>query len=873
MPPSSLPPIKFGELAAALLGRAELLVERWLPGGKREGREYKCGSLQGGAGGSCSINLATGAWADFATDERGGDLVSLYASIHGLAPAKAALQVARDESLEDVAGIVRAQASAGPAAAPTAPMPTSAPASAPKAARQPRWQPVVPVPEFAPPAVMTHYSYGEPQRWWRYEIGGRLYGYVLRFDRTDPDGSARKEVLPLTFCRDLEDTRGSMRWTNRQWDEPRPLFLPKGELSADAPVAIVEGEKCVQAGTELLGDEFDFVTWPGGGKAWPKADWPMLRGRVVYLWADCDAKRFRLTQAEVKAGIDPGTKAIMPAAKQPGVQAMTALGEMLQRDLGCTVHWVPIPEPGTVADGWDLADAIAQGWDAARVRDHLRSATPFNAHASAEPAAADALAPAEEGRGRSRSALTWRDCLVLTEKGVVAAARENLVMALDGWPERGIPGIEEARGLIVFNEFSNNVEKTRAPPWGGRAGVWEEQDELDMGAWLVHEFHLPSVSRTTLEEAVLMVSRRHAHHPVRERMLALRGTWDGTRRLRWWLARCCLERPPEGWDASDPDIQYLARAGQWFLMAYVARVLPTEKVGARVVRGPGTKFDNMLIFEGSQGLRKTTLAGVLGGDYFANTGLTLGEKDSYQNIQGIHVYEWAELDNMARAEVSKVKAFVTSDKDRFRASFDRRPRDYPRQVVFIGTVNEYHYLTDPTGNRRYWPVRCTRVLDTEWLAANLDQMIAEALVLLDAGEPFWPSAEEQRVLFEPQQQARVVPNSLESAIREYLYDENQKVPHGGDNGTLVNSIGLKDLLARVGYTLDKQTAVVNKQAAAVMHRLGWELKRTSPDENKRRPYHYVRPTERPSAGASQSISTAHTQGPSSSEAEHDGCPL
>jgi predicted P-loop ATPase len=114
--------------------------------------------------------------------------------------------------------------------------------------------------------------------------------------------------------------------------------------------------------------------------------------------------------------------------------------------------------------------------------------------------------------------------MLLTEKGGIAHARENILMALNGWPEREVAGIPDAEGLIVFNEFTNNVEKTRVPPWGGRAGVWEEQDELDMGAWLSHNFQLPSMSRATLEEAVLMVSRRHSYHPVRERMLALRGT-------------------------------------------------------------------------------------------------------------------------------------------------------------------------------------------------------------------------------------------------------------------------------------------------------------------------------------------------------------
>jgi putative DNA primase/helicase len=308
---------------------------------------------------------------------------------------------------------------------------------------------------------------------------------------------------------------------------------------------VVEGEKCAQAGHELLGGEFDFVTWPGGGNAWSQADWELLRGRVVYLWPDCDAKRVKLTSAESKANIDPATKPLRPAAKQPGVHSMAAIGALLARDYGCAVYWVPIPEPGAVADGWDVADAIAEGWDAARVRDFIRSALTLELPdaPARETASTPTSAPAGEAGDRPPPP-NWWDCLLLTEKGSVACARENIVMALDGWPDRRVEGIAEARGLIVFNEFSNNVEKTRTPPWGGRAGVWEEQDELDMGAWLAHEHRLPSMSRSTLEEAVLMVSRRHAYHPVRERMLALRGTWDGTKRLRWWFARCCLESPP-----------------------------------------------------------------------------------------------------------------------------------------------------------------------------------------------------------------------------------------------------------------------------------------------------------------------------------------
>ena len=73
---TDLPPINFTALAEALLRDADNLVPRWLPGGERRGHEYVCGSLAGGKGSSCSVNLVSGKWADFASDEKGNDLLS-----------------------------------------------------------------------------------------------------------------------------------------------------------------------------------------------------------------------------------------------------------------------------------------------------------------------------------------------------------------------------------------------------------------------------------------------------------------------------------------------------------------------------------------------------------------------------------------------------------------------------------------------------------------------------------------------------------------------------------------------------------------------------------------------------------------------------
>ena len=125
-----LPPIKFRELADALLAQVDTLVPAWLHGGHRSVNEWICGGLSGGAGRSCSVNMVTGKWADFSSDEKGNDLLGLYAAIHNLSSGKAAVQVARELGLESVAGLVKA--ASGATIAPVAnPRPAPPPKPAP----------------------------------------------------------------------------------------------------------------------------------------------------------------------------------------------------------------------------------------------------------------------------------------------------------------------------------------------------------------------------------------------------------------------------------------------------------------------------------------------------------------------------------------------------------------------------------------------------------------------------------------------------------------------------------------------------------------------------------------------------------------------
>lgn len=837
--------IDFVGLAAALLQQVDALMLRWLPNGvERNGRWY-VGDFDGSPGESANVNLATGQWIDNAAPDTdcGGDLTSLYARIRGLNNGQAARDLIRDIGWAPVQTPVRG---AAPPASSIAAQAGLTPAVAAERAevvakRRTVWRAVVPVPPNAPaPDFKWGYRDKKSDVWfkldavrsWAYEFEGQRFGHVARFERISSSGEIVKDTLPRTWCVDESDGRGTMQWRWKQWEVPRPLYVPATLLSGDpgnVPVVIVEGEKCAEAGFRLIGHEFDFVCWPGGCKAWAMAHWGWLMGRTVYLWPDCDAKRKALTKAEREAGADPMAKPLLPEHQQPGMQAMVNIGSMLVADHGCTVHLCRIPAPGDVADGWDIADAIDSGWDAVRVRDFIRAAGVFVPPDDAARAkAAPISTPSTAGAATDEEATAWRSKLIKSGGGAITKDRENLVLALDGMrmPDgRVVLGVPEAQGLIAFNEFTNDVIKTRDTPWGTAAGVWDEVDELEMGNWLTREHWLPSMPRGTLEEAVAMVAKRHRYHPVRDEFNCLQGTWDGTKRLGTWVRRSCLEE--DEWDGADPLQQYLARVGTWLMMAVCARVLT-----------PGCKFDYMVIFEGAQGVGKSTLARLLGGEFFADTGLVLGDKDSYQNLQGILVYEWGELDSLNKSEVTKVKQFISSMKDRFRASFDRRAKDYPRQCVFIGTTNEDHYLVDPTGNRRMWPVRVTRQIDTEWFRENRAQLFAEALHYLAAGERFHPTPREQRDLFEPQQQQRQIENAIQAAVMRYLYDENQRVSVHSENGTLVNQITAQELLSKLGISVDKQTHVILRQVTAALRQAGWVRFRSTRGD---RPWMFRRP--------------------------------
>lgn len=94
---AALPRVDFEHLKVLTRSAIPSLVARWLPDGRRVGAEWVCRNprREDKRPGSFKVNMRTGRWADFATGDAGGDLVSLAAYLFGLTQREAARRLSR----------------------------------------------------------------------------------------------------------------------------------------------------------------------------------------------------------------------------------------------------------------------------------------------------------------------------------------------------------------------------------------------------------------------------------------------------------------------------------------------------------------------------------------------------------------------------------------------------------------------------------------------------------------------------------------------------------------------------------------------------------------------------------------------------------
>lgn len=399
----------------------------------------------------------------------------------------------------------------------------------------------------------------------------------------------------------------------------------------------------------------------------------------------------------------------------------------------------------------------------------------------------------------------WRKHLRCNQNNQVTKDVGNAILLL-----KNEPGF---RGCLGFDTMAHCITWTKQPGYDvGIENHPKQGSELAdhhaayVQAVLAKDFGL-SIGKEIAWQAIDAVAHDNEFHPVQEYLDGL--AWDGRPRLRNWLHRYL------GADDSD----YHAAVGRWWLISAVARALR-----------PGCQADHALILEGKQGEGKSQAIRVLGGPKW-----TLGSLPDLRDmpraadtISGSWIVEIAELDAFKGVGMTRVKDFVSQQVDKYRPAYARATVRRARSCVFIGTTNETNYLTDPTGARRFWPVKVRKV-DLERLAEDRDQLWAEARNALDAGEPWHPDLSLLQGI-EAEQEARRAVDPWEDLIRQFCTG----LEYTTTNLVMTNCLNIEP---------SKQDRSIENRVGGCLTKIGWERKRIrAPWANREKVWTWFPPT-------------------------------
>ncbi len=355
---------------------------------------------------------------------------------------------------------------------------------------------------------------------------------------------------------------------------------------------------------------------------------------------------------------------------------------------------------------------------------------------------------------------------------------------------------ECGEGVFKKNEFAGVEIYGCDTPWGGREGrEIKDIDPTRIRVWLTHAYKFePHLN--LVHEAISAIADQNAFHPVKDYLDTLK--WDGTERVNRWLKTYLGAKGPE---------PYLSAVSRKVLVALIKRVYE-----------PGCKFDHVLILEGNQGVGKSTaLRNLVGDEWFTDAKINVQDKDAVMTIKAKWLIELGELSALRSADVEDLKAFISRTSDRIRVPYGRRAEEFPRQCVFIGSTNRDEYLKDPTGNRRYWPVK-VGACDFESVTRDRDQLLAEAKFLYEScGEVLYLEESEMTTAAIKEQEKRNEHDPWDDLFEKWL---------GGKGAKLDSGFSMEELFEEGGPFADWRCDMREaKRAATILKKRSYIRKR------------------------------------------------
>lgn len=243
-----------------------------------------------------------------------------------------------------------------------------------------------------------------------------------------------------------------------------------------------------------------------------------------------------------------------------------------------------------------------------------------------------------------------------------------------------------------------------------------------------------------------VIAAEHAYHPVVESIKER--PWDGVKRLDAFLGTI---------ETTRPEIDRIL-IKTWMVSAIAACHMRE-----------GFVSHGVLVIQGEQGLGKTAWIKKLdpvGAAVRISAIVDPSQRDSLIQLARFWIVELGELDaTFRKADIARLKAFITNDVDIARGAWVRKDVGMVRRTVYAATVNDPNFLLDTTGNRRWWTIEATAIHYQHDF--DMQQVWAEVKAEWDAGALTYLTPELQQQVNDNNTEHELIDPLKESIISSY----------------------------------------------------------------------------------------------------------